>query len=156
MTQAGMILGTAAYMSPEQARGKPVDKRADIWAFGVVVFEMLVGRRPFVGDDISLTLASVLTKEPEWSALPATTPLGLRRLMGRCLKKDPRTRMRDIGDARIHIEELLSGAPDEARAHGARSARPRLLPWAAAAVLALRLTLAAAAYSAILLGEVAT
>jgi Tol biopolymer transport system component len=147
MSQAGMIMGTAAYMAPEQARGRTVDKRADIWAFGVVVFEMLTGRRAFGGDDISLTLASVLTKEPEWSALPATTPLGLRRLMGRCLKKDPRTRMRDIGDARIHIEELLSGAPDEASAHVALSARPRwrrVLPWAATGMLALGLTLAAA------------
>ena len=82
MTQAGIILGTAAYMAPEQARGKTVDKRADIWAFGVVLFEMLAGRRPFVGDDISLTLASVLTKEPEWSALPAPMPAGLRRAAG--------------------------------------------------------------------------
>src|SRR5216110_3088947 len=81
MTGAGMILGTAAYMSPEQARGKAVDKRADIWAFGVVVFEMLTGRRAFVGDDISLTLAAIMMKEPDWSALPGSTPLGLRRLL---------------------------------------------------------------------------
>jgi serine/threonine-protein kinase len=120
MTHAGMILGTAAYMSPEQARGKPVDRRADIWAFGIVVFEMLTGRRPFVGDDISLTLASVLTKEAEWSALPAPTPAGLRRLLMRCLKKDPKARMRDIGEARLQIEELLSGAPEELSVPAAR------------------------------------
>ncbi len=81
MTQAGVILGTAAYMAPEQARGKTVDRRADIWAFGVVVFEMLTGRRPFGGDDISMTLAFVMTKEPEWAALPSVTPSGLRRLL---------------------------------------------------------------------------
>jgi Tol biopolymer transport system component len=152
MTHAGMILGTAAYMSPEQARGKPVDKRADIWAFGVVLFEMLAGRRPFVGDDISLTLASVLTKEPEWSALPAPMPAGLRGLLTRCLKKDPKARMRDIGDARIQIEELLSGAPDQAGGHvtsDARSRWQRALPWAATGVLALGLTIAATAVVAL-------
>ena len=144
MTHAGMILGTAAYMSPEQARGKPVDRRADIWAFGIVVFEMLTGRRPFVGDDISLTLASVLTKEAEWSALPAPTPAGLRRLLMRCLKKDPKARMRDIGEARLQIEELLSGAPEELSVPAA----PRTLtlwqraqPWTSAGVFAIGLVL---------------
>jgi eukaryotic-like serine/threonine-protein kinase len=146
MTLAGIILGTAAYMAPEQARGKPVDKRADIWAFGVVVFEMLTGRRAFVGDDISITLASVMMKEPEWSALPAATPLGLRRLLTRCLKKDPKARMRDIGDARLQIEELLSGAPEELSV----PATPRRLslwqrarPWMSAGALALGLVLIA-------------
>ena len=100
-------------MSPEQARGKPVDKRADIWAFGVVLFEMLTGRRAFEGDDIAITLAAVMMKEPDWRALPAATPAALRRLLTRCLKKDPKARMRDIGDARLQIEELLSGAPEE-------------------------------------------
>jgi eukaryotic-like serine/threonine-protein kinase len=99
MTGAGMILGTAAYMSPEQARGKTVDKRADIWAFGVVVFEMLTGCRAFVDDDVSITLAAVMMKEPEWRALPAPMPLGFRRLLTRCLKTDPKARMRDIGEA---------------------------------------------------------
>ena len=143
----GIILGTAAYMSPEQARGKTVDKRADIWAFGVVLFEMLAGRRPFVGDDISLTLASVLTKEPEWSALPAPMPAGLRGLLTRCLKKDPKARMRDIGDARLQIEELLSGASGEAGVPAAPrdlSAWRRVLPWVSTGVLALGLTLIAA------------
>ena len=113
MTHAGIILGTAAYMSPEQARGKPVDRRADIWAFGAVLFEMLTGRRAFEGDDIAVTLAAVMMKEPDWRALPASTPMALRRLLTRCLKKDPKARLRDIGDARLQIEELLSGAPEE-------------------------------------------
>ena len=106
MTQAGMILGTAAYMSPEQARGRPVDKRADVWAFGAVLFEMLTGRRAFPGDDITDTIVSVVSKEPDWSALPASTPRGLRALMGRCVVKDPRNRLRDIGDARIALAEV--------------------------------------------------
>jgi serine/threonine-protein kinase len=110
MTHAGMILGTAAYMSPEQARGKTVDKRADIWAFGTVLYEMLTGRRAFKGDDVSMTMAAVLMQEPDWSALPAATPAGLRRLVTRCLKKDAKTRLRDIGEARVQIEELISGA----------------------------------------------
>ncbi len=113
MTQVGMILGTAAYMAPEQARGKTVDKRADIWAFGIVVFEMVTGRRAFEGDSISVTLASVLMKDPDWTALPAAIPSDLRRLLAVCLKKDPKARMRDIGEARQRIEELLSGALEE-------------------------------------------
>ena len=111
MTQAGMILGTAAYMAPEQARGKTVDKRADIWAFGVVVFEMLTGRRTFGGDDISLTLAFVMTKEPDWAALPSATPSALRGLLRRCLDKDPKHRLQAIGEARVQIEDLISGVP---------------------------------------------
>ena len=121
-----MILGTAAYMSPEQARGKAVDKRADIWAFGVVLFEMLAGRRAFEGDDISITLAAVMMKEPEWSALPATTPWALRRLLTRCLKKDPKARLRDIGEARLQLEDLLSGATDDTAPGFA--APPRAMP----------------------------
>src|SRR5688572_26469736 len=95
MTQAGIILGTAAYMSPEQARGKAVDKRADIWAFGAVLFEVLTARRAFDGDDIAITLAAVMMKEPDWRLLPAATPVALRRLLTRCLKKDPKARIRD-------------------------------------------------------------
>jgi Tol biopolymer transport system component len=113
MTQAGMILGTAASMSPEQARGKSVDKRADIWAFGAVLFEILTGKRAFPGEDITDTIVSIVSKEPDWSALPTPTPAGVRRLLGRCLKKDARTRVRDIGEARQQIEDLLSGAPEE-------------------------------------------
>ena len=106
-TQAGVILGTAAYMSPEQARGKPVDKRADIWAFGVLLYEMLTGRRLFQGEDLTETLASVVKVEPDLSA----APLRLRRLLAKCLAKDPRNRLRDIGDA---WELLADERPSEA------------------------------------------
>jgi eukaryotic-like serine/threonine-protein kinase len=140
MTMRGMILGTAAYMAPEQAKGKPVDKRADIWAFGCVLYEMLAGRRAFQGDDVSTTLAAVLLKEPDWRALPAATSVALRRLLTRCLTKDPKARLRDIGEARIRIDELLGGAPDEAGAPAMPQAVPlwrRVVPWAVAGVLAL-------------------
>jgi len=104
-TQAGFILGTAAYMSPEQARGKPVDKRADIWAFGVVLFEMLTGGRLFAGETVSDVLAAVLTRNPEWASLPPSTPPGGRVLLRRCLERDPRKRLHDIADARIVLED---------------------------------------------------
>ncbi|HJQ97661.1 MAG TPA: protein kinase [Candidatus Polarisedimenticolaceae bacterium] len=107
-TVAGVILGTAAYMSPEQARGKPVDKRADIWAFGCVLYEMLSGRRPFDGETVSDTLAAVLAKDADWSALPAATPAKVRHLIQRCLDKDAKHRVRDVGDARIELEETLA------------------------------------------------
>ncbi len=99
MTEAGIILGTAAYMSPEQARGQRVDKRTDIWAFGVVVLEMLTGQRMFGGDTVSDAIAAVLTQEPDWSTLPAATPPRVTDLIRRCLRKDPKRRLRDIGDA---------------------------------------------------------
>jgi hypothetical protein len=105
MTQAGVILGTAAYMSPEQARGKPVDKRADIWAFGCVLYEMVTGKRAFPGEDVSETLATVIKGEPDWNRLPANTRGGVRRLLRRCLQKDVNERLHDISDARIEIEE---------------------------------------------------
>ena len=108
MTRVGLILGTAAYMSPEQARGRPVDKRADVWAFGCVLFEMLSGRRTFDGDDVTETLASVVKSEPAWSALPPTTPPAIRRLLERCLRKDPARRLRDIADATLDIDEALT------------------------------------------------
>jgi len=101
---AGLILGTAAYMSPEQARGQATDKRTDIWAFGCVVYELLTGRRAFAGETTSDTIASVLTGEPDWTALPAATPPGVMQLLQRCLTKDPFHRLRDIGDARIALE----------------------------------------------------
>ena len=104
-TQAGMILGTAAYMSPEQARGKSVDARADIWSFGVVVFEMLAGRRPFDGDEVSDTLAAVIKSEPQWQQLPKHLPPSIHRLLRRCLQKDRRQRLQHIGDARLELEE---------------------------------------------------
>ena len=104
-TQMGMVIGTAAYMAPEQASGNAVDKRADVWAFGAVLYEMLTGQRLFSGEDVSHTLAYVLTKEIAWDALATDTPDSLRRLLRRCLERDPRQRMRDIGDARIELDE---------------------------------------------------
>jgi len=104
-TQMGIIVGTAAYMAPEQARGKIVDRRADIWAFGVVLYEMLTGRQAFKGDDISEILATVLKTEPDWHALPADVPASIRRLLRRCLEKDPRKRLSAIGDARLELDE---------------------------------------------------
>jgi serine/threonine protein kinase/Tol biopolymer transport system component len=104
VTQAGLILGTAAYMSPEQARGKRVDKRTDIWAFGCVLYEMITGRRAFGGDDVVATLAAVVKDPPDWTALPAAAPESLRRLLTRLLEKDPRRRVRDIGDVHAELE----------------------------------------------------
>ncbi len=112
-TVAGLILGTAAYMSPEQAKGKAVDRRADIWAFGVVVYEMLTGKRAFEGEDVSETLASVLKDTLSMDALPGTTPPRLKRLIERCLDRDPKTRLRDIGEARIEIARIEATAPEE-------------------------------------------
>jgi len=107
-TQAGIILGTAAYMSPEQAKGKPVDKRADNWAFGVVLFEMLTGVGAFAGNDLTEVLAAVVMKDPDWQQLPADLPAAIRRVLERCLCRDTRSRLRDIGDARISIEGYLA------------------------------------------------
>lgn len=104
-TEAGVILGTAAYMSPEQAKGKVVDKRSDIWAFGCVLFEMLSGKQPFAGETLTDTLASVVRGEPDWDQLPATTPASVKRLIQRCLEKDVRRRLRDIGDARFELDQ---------------------------------------------------
>ena len=103
-TQMGVIMGTAAYMSPEQARGKPVDKRADIWAFGVVLYEMLTGTRPFQGGDVSLTLASVMKFDVNVQVLPATLPETLRTVIRQCLQKDPKRRIRDVGDVQLAME----------------------------------------------------
>src|SRR2546428_11294190 len=105
----GVILGTAAYMTPEQAKGRNVDRRADVWAFGVVLYEMLTGRMPFSGETASETMAAVMMKEPDWTALPANVPARVRELLRRCLVKEPRNRMRDIGDARLALEEMQSG-----------------------------------------------
>jgi Tol biopolymer transport system component len=106
-TRGGMILGTAAYMSPEQARGRVVDKRADIWAYGCLLYEMLAGRPAFLGDTLSDTIVAVLDRDPPWHLLPRETPAGLRRLMQRCLEKDIKRRLRDIADARIEVDEAL-------------------------------------------------
>jgi Tol biopolymer transport system component len=141
-TRAGVLLGTAAYMSPEQARGRSVDRRADVWAFGCVLFECLTGKIAFEGETVSDTLAAVLKSEPDWSALPASTPRTVTRLLHRCLEKDARRRLRDIGDARLEIEEALaslrSGVRDDAIAPAA-SAAPwrRALPWAIAALASI-------------------
>jgi serine/threonine-protein kinase len=114
MTAAGMLLGTAAYMSPEQARGKPVDKRADIWAFGAVLWEMLTGRRLFEGETVTDLLAAVLRQEVPWDTLPASTPGPLRRLLRRCLERDHQRRLRDIGEARLVLEDVAAGRGDPA------------------------------------------
>ena len=110
MTRAGIILGTAAYMSPEQARGEPVDERADIWAFGCVLYEMLVGQRPFDGQGVSETLARVIEREPDWTRLPATLSPALRTYIKRCLQKDPRQRVQAIGDVRLALEGAFDSA----------------------------------------------
>ena len=111
-TQAGVILGTAAFMSPEQARGKAVDRRTDIWAFGAVLYEMLTGERCFEGETVSDTLAAVLTREPRWSALPTETPAAVRRLLKRCLERDPKRRLHDAADARIDLDEAPEVSAD--------------------------------------------
>jgi serine/threonine-protein kinase len=126
MTQAGVIMGTAAYMSPEQARGKPVDKRADIWAFGVVLYEMLTGKHPYgTGETVTDTLAAVVLKEADFAALPDATPPRVRKLLERCLKKDPKQRLRDIGDARLILDE--SEPESRARAGAEQRGRPRYM-----------------------------
>ena len=135
VTQHGVILGTAAYMSPEQARGRSVDARADVWSFGAVLFEMLTGRRAFAGQDVMETLSAVIRAEPSWTSLPSATPRRLRELLERCLTKDPRQRLQAIGEARIAVERAMT-EPAELSNTGA-PARPifvlRWLPWFAAA-----------------------
>ncbi len=140
MTEAGLLLGTAAYMSPEQAKARPVDRRADIWAFACVAFEMLTRKRAFDGETVSDILAAVIMGEPDWSALPATTPASFQRLLRRCLKKDLRQRLQAIGDARIAIEETLAGgagdglsdqiAAGQLAVSGKKRFLRRALPWA--------------------------
>jgi eukaryotic-like serine/threonine-protein kinase len=144
MTGVGVLLGTAAYMAPEQARGKPVDRRADIWAFGCVLFEMLTARRPFDGKDVPETLGAIIHKEPAWSVLPPSTPPAVVRLLQRCLEKDPKQRLRDIGDARLEIDSALR-APvaaldtDATAGSAARAPRSRtaLAGWLVAVPLGL-------------------
>ncbi len=110
-TEAGIILGTAAYMSPEQARGRPVDKRADIWAFGCVLYEMLTGRQAFSGESTTDILAEVVQREPDWSLLPVAVPPSVVRLLRRALQKNARERLRDIGDARLELAPAAAAAP---------------------------------------------
>ena len=138
-TQMGMVIGTAAYMAPEQASGKVVDKRVDVWAYGAVLYEMLAGRRASSGEDVSHTLAAVLMKEIDWTALSENTPEMVRRLLRRSLERDPRKRMRDIGEARIELEAARASPTTEP---GDVVVPPELRVWqrpAPAAIAALAL-----------------
>ena len=138
MTQPGIILGTAAYMSPEQARGKSVDKRTDIWSFGCVLFEMLSGKRAFRGDDVTDTIAAVVRGEPLWDALPKDVPVRLMQVLRSCLRKDPTKRVRDAGDVVLALEGAFEGPPvptlGDAAAVVPRAWR-QVLPWGLGAVL---------------------
>ena len=149
-TMAGVILGTAAYMSPEQARGKPVDRRTDVWAFGVVLWEMLTGQALFAGGTVTDVIAAVVTQEPDLEALPAGTPRAVRRLLSRCLRKDPRMRLPDIGAARLELQETIAGSAAEPATHPAaaleeavrterRDRRRERWAWAGVALLAASL-----------------
>ncbi len=129
VTRIGVILGTAAYMSPEQASGKTADRRADIWGFGAVLYEMLSGKRAFAGESVSDTLASVLKVDPDWNALPAETPASIRRLIQRCLTKDRKQRLQAIGEARIAIDESLSGGTSSETTEPTPAKRSTV-PWA--------------------------
>ena len=142
MTQMGVILGTAAYMSPEQAKGRPADKRSDVWAFGCVVFEMLSGKRAFAGEDVADTLALVMTQPPKWELLPLATPPSIRRLLRRCLERDRSRRLADITDARLEIDERNGDAAVPPRQVTGLS---RWLPWAVASVALLLAMIAVAA-----------
>jgi len=141
MTRAGLVLGTAAYMAPEQARGKAVDKRADIWAFGVVLYEMLTGARLFDGESVAETLGLIFAREPDLTKLPPSTPASIRDVIARCLVKDPRKRQRDIGDARLQIDDALAGRGEPPRAAGRPistiSRLASLVPWLVSAALAV-------------------
>jgi serine/threonine-protein kinase len=138
-TRAGVILGTAAYMSPEQAHGKNADRRADIWSFGAVLYEMLTGEQAFQGESVSDTLASVLKLEPDWSRLPADTPAAIRKLLRRCLAKDRKQRLQAIGEARIAIEDVLTEPEGGTEVPRGLEARPTRLPWVVAGALAAAL-----------------
>ena len=135
-TQSGVILGTAAYMSPEQARGQPVDKRSDIWSFGVVLYEMITGRRPFDGETISDTIAAVLREDVDWTPLPAETPEDVRRVLRRCLERNPKNRLHDAADARLAIEDVdvQHDGDDDVTATGRPPRAPVSWPWIGAAL----------------------
>src|SRR6185369_14138900 len=130
--QMGLILGTAAYMAPEQAKGKSVDKRADIWAFGVVLHEMMTGRHLFTADTIPETLAHVMTRVADLDTLPDTTPRRVRELIARCLEKDPKNRLRDIGEARLVLDDPASLSASAQPAIPAGASSPRRLVMAVA------------------------
>jgi hypothetical protein len=135
-TQAGIILGTVAYMSPEQAAGKPVDKRSDVWSFGVVVLEMLTGRPVFTGETLSHVLASVLKSDPDWTALPATVPARVVNVLRRCLQKDRKQRVRDIGDVSLALDGTFETAAPQAMRGAASSVKRERLAWMAAVAVA--------------------
>jgi serine/threonine-protein kinase len=147
MTQVGTLLGTAHYIAPEQVRGKAADRRADIWAFGCVLYEMLVGRPPFYGESLADTLGAIVKDPPRWDDLPAATPPSIRRLLTRCLMKDPIRRLRDIGEARIALDDQLTGAPDAAPVATPALVLPRqrAVPWLAITSIGLALALGATA-----------
>jgi eukaryotic-like serine/threonine-protein kinase len=144
-TAAGLILGTAAYMAPEQARGKPVDKRSDIWSFGVVLFEMLTGRKLFDGETVTDVLAAVVRQDIDWSALPADTPATLRRLMRRCLERDPKKRLRDVGEARFVLDEGSRGETTDAEGREGALVDSPATPWIGLRQVVSFVALAAAA-----------
>ena len=143
MTEAGIILGTAAYMSPEQARGMLVDKRADIWAFGVVLYELLTGKQMFTGESTTDILAAVVRAEPDWNALPASMPPSIRKLLKRCVEKDLKKRLPDIGVARLEIDEATAAAPATSVTDVPAPAggRRNMVPWLATAIAVLALAI---------------
>jgi eukaryotic-like serine/threonine-protein kinase len=136
-TREGVLVGTAAYMSPEQARGKPTDRRADIWAFGCVLYEMLIGAPAFIGETVTDVIAAVVRNEPDWARLPAVTPLAIRSLLRRCLQKDPGRRLQHVGDARIEIEEAVAQPMPQPTTVAPLPSGERLrafVPWAVAII----------------------
>ncbi len=144
-TREGLVMGTAAYMSPEQARGQSVDKRTDIWAFACVLYELLTARPAFAAETVSDTIAALPEREPNWSALPAATPASIHRLLRRCLRKDVKGRLRDISDAQIEIEDAVSGTTTVEPSRNDATRRREWVPWSVAGALAVAL-LAVAPY----------
>src|SRR4029079_9659312 len=144
ITSGGMVLGTAAYMSPEQARGHTVDARTDLWAFGCVLFEMLTGTRAFPGDTVTDILAAVVKEEPRWHDLPAATPAVIRRLLRRCLTKDRKRRLASAADARLDIEEALD--PGRTDPTSTAPSTSRRSPWSLAIGLGIVFAAVAGAY----------
>jgi serine/threonine protein kinase len=140
MTGVGVLVGTAAYMSPEQAKGRPADRRSDLWAIGCVLYEMLTGKPAFGGETLTDVIAAVLKNEPDWGALPVATPGLVRSLLRRCLQKDPNRRLQHVGDARIELEEAIAEPdvrPSADPATGPRVSIVAILPWALAAIVSV-------------------
>jgi len=147
VSEAGLILGTAAYMSPEQARGQLVDTRSDVWAFGCVLFEMLAGRKAFAGETATDTLAAIIEREPAWTTLPASLPVSIQRLLHRCFEKDPKRRLRDIGDARPELEDSQGGAQPGLPIVPAPSRRRERLAWLSGLALVNMIAVATIAWA---------